>query len=439
MTRAVNRFSSSFVCLTLAAGCGSGPDPVPCTNMTPGALASGATLFELDDYGAAVACDGDHAPDGAVPLDRRTFHTGESVSLQLAPGHHTVVVLAFDDAMDLLGSGCASQDLPAGGQICINVELSPAPDLAMPPGPDMTTPMPDLAGCPPGLGDCDGDPTNGCETNLVLPNACGTTCGNRVDCSSTVKNASGADCVAGLCSYSSCKGGFGDCDGDKANGCETTLTTVGSCGTSCATKVDCNTTVEHATVNGCTSGACSFTCTGGFTDCDGVASNGCETDLTALVSCGTTCGNKVDCTTAVKNANGITCSSGACGYTTCFAGWCNCSGTQATGCETMQHIDGLGDYFTDCAVANGAWSLPLGQEAANAWDSTGAINNGSTSFTGGALQYWVCNNSTKKNHTACWTYDATGAQAVNKGQVFLSTGFWLSGSGASHGTQYAWY
>jgi len=275
----------------------------------------------------------------------------------------------------------------------------------------------------------------------VQPTACGTTCANRVDCSSAVKNASGADCTAGLCSYASCKGGFGDCDGDKTNGCESGLTTAASCGASCQAKVDCNTTVEHATVTGCSAaGACTFTCTGGFNDCDAVASNGCETDLSALTSCGTTCGNRVDCTTAVKNANGITCTGGACGYTTCFAGWANCSGNSATGCETMQHIDGVGEYFTDCSVANGAWSLMLGLEAANAFDSTGVISNGSTGNAPNQ-QFWVCDNSSKRSHCACWTYMATGTQATLAGQVMLSAqnGYWLPGSGSQHGTQYAWY
>jgi hypothetical protein len=477
-------------------------------SMDTGALASSASLFELDDYGAGVACDGARAPDGAVALDRRTFHAGDSISLQLSPGPHTVVLLAYDDNMTLLGSGCASQDLPPGGQICIDLVLDAAPDLAEPGAPadlapvccaaihgscagcvltcttgyancdgkasngcevdlhspsscgttcmnrvDCTTKLLDatgvscpagaciFGGCANGFGNCDGIAANGCETSLDQPAACGTTCGNRVDCTMTVKNASGPNCTAGVCGYSGgCNGGWGDCDGATANGCETSLDLVGSCGTTCANKVDCNATVQNATVTGCAAGACTFTCTGAFVDCDLVASNGCETDLSALTSCGTTCANRVDCSTAVKNANGISCTGGACSYTTCHPGYVNCSGSPATGCETAQHIDGLGDYFTDCSVANGAWSLNLAKEAANAWDSSVASANGSSNLSGGT-QYWVCVNSSAKSRSACWTYNATGSQTAAIGQVFLSAfnGLWLPGSGSNHGTQYSWY
>lgn len=67
------------------------------------------------------------------------------------------------------------------------------------------------------LADCDGNPSNGCETNLdtdVLHcGACGIAC--------TAPQANMA-CVDGVCVITSCQAGYYDCDGNAANGCETT-------------------------------------------------------------------------------------------------------------------------------------------------------------------------------------------------------------------------
>lgn len=71
------------------------------------------------------------------------------------------------------------------------------------------------AGCPMGFEDCDGDPANGCEADLMKDEAncgtCGTTCGG-------APSANGV-CGAGTCGLGCVVGTF-DCDGDAANGCE---------------------------------------------------------------------------------------------------------------------------------------------------------------------------------------------------------------------------
>ncbi len=94
--------------------------------------------------------------------------------------------------------------------------------------------------CKPGLGDCDGDVDNGCETTLdQSPNcgACGATCTN-------------AACVGSACQ---CNPGFADCDDDKTNGCEATLATdTKNCG---ACRRDCGTSA-------CVDGACGPTTIG---------------------------------------------------------------------------------------------------------------------------------------------------------------------------------
>jgi len=82
--------------------------------------------------------------------------------------------------------------------------------------------------CAPGLGDCDHDGV--CETDIFAPESCGG-CGFKCP---TGPNAS-AICSHGLCAIA-CAPGFGDCDADSDNGCESDLSTpgtCGSCGTSC--------------------------------------------------------------------------------------------------------------------------------------------------------------------------------------------------------------
>ncbi len=137
----------------------------------------------------------------------------------------------------------------------------------------------DARACPTGLEDCDGDPINGCEafttSNLQHCGGCGMAC--------TARPHSAANCVAGACVYA-CAPDFGDCDGDPVNGCETDLDTspahCGGCGYAC-------TAPWPRTVATCTAGGCASRCVDGYTDCDGASTNGCETDpRTSATHCG---------------------------------------------------------------------------------------------------------------------------------------------------------
>jgi hypothetical protein len=184
-----------------------------------------------------------------------------------------------------------------------------------------------VARCNSGFGDCDGNPANGCETDLVTTvthcGACGRAC--------NLPNAT-AQCTDSTCRILRCNAGFGDCDNNPANGCETNLnTTLGSCG-SCGAACSTTNVVGAA----CTSGQCTGTCAAGFQNCDNnLRSNGCESPLTDPYNCGS-CGRS--CYTA--NVATATCTRSVvsvgynCNVTACTAGWANCNGVASDGCET---------------------------------------------------------------------------------------------------------
>jgi hypothetical protein len=135
-----------------------------------------------------------------------------------------------------------------------------------------------VASCGADFRDCDTAVGNGCEvdirTSLTHCGGCGTTCPARPNAQAT--------CAVGMCGFR-CNEGFADCDMNATNGCETdtrtSTTHCGACGRGCSV------------ANGspaCRMGACAVgTCNAGFGDCDGNAANGCETNLrTTPAHCG---------------------------------------------------------------------------------------------------------------------------------------------------------
>ncbi len=229
----------------------------------------------------------------------------------------------------------------------------------------------DYSACNTSYGDCDGNRANGCETSLWQTSSCGTTCGNRVNCTNRIQHASGATCSSGACDYSACNSGYGDCNADRTDGCETDIWQAASCGTNCGNRVDCTALVQHANAITCSSGACDYgTCQAGWGDCDGNRTNGCETNIWQTSSCGTTCGNRLDCSAEIQHASGATCSSGACDYTSCDAGWGNCDGDRTDGCE--HDIWQTADCGSNCV--NGVDCNTQVQNASGITCSTGDCN-----------------------------------------------------------------
>jgi len=172
--------------------------------------------------------------------------------------------------------------------------------------------------CAAGYGDCNNIATDGCEAYLVTSvNNCGA-CGNV--CSPIINGTE--SCTNGACGFA-CSSGYADCDGNRTNGCETnTQTSVANCG-GCnkACPVYANETAS------CLGGICWFQCNVGFGDCDGNRANGCETNL---FSSSNNCGA---CGTVCSNNNGTSyCGGGTC-QIICNPGYGNCNKNAQDGCE----------------------------------------------------------------------------------------------------------
>jgi hypothetical protein len=202
-----------------------------------------------------------------------------------------------------------------------------------------------LGRCSSGWGDCNLDKKDGCETNLrVDPANCGA-------CGSACAFANAVAACADACYLAACQYGFADCNGDAPNGphdgCETSVLAdpknCGACGTLCGP-------VAHGK-NGCDNGACRVSsCDAGFADCDGVTNNGCETnvniDAKNCGKCGNACGQNLIC-----NNGGCTCQNCflanaksacvnlQCIINSCLPGFADCDGIAKNGCESATDSD----------------------------------------------------------------------------------------------------
>jgi hypothetical protein len=211
--------------------------------------------------------------------------------------------------------------------------------------------------CLPGTLDCNADGLDGCETDITTPRNCGA-CGNACSAPNGVPA-----CVAGACAVGACNAGFADCDGNPANGCETSLTTAadcGACGVPCA--------LANA-ASSCASGACALTaCNAGYFDCDGNPSNGCEP---------LPCGNGQRCGTGADCASGV-CVGGTCSAPTCTDGVENgtetgvdCGGGSCPRCAPGQGCATAADC-TSGVCAGGVCQAPTCTDGVENGAETGA-------------------------------------------------------------------
>jgi hypothetical protein len=190
--------------------------------------------------------------------------------------------------------------------------------------------------CKPNFDDCNantGGNTDGCESSLLSTESCGA-CG-RV-CKLT--NASAATCDGTSCAYT-CMDHFGDCNNGgmpaNTNGCETRLNTPENCG-ACGRTCPVGPTALAATCNSGTK--CAYTCAPGMGDCNAATApntDGCETMLDTTENCGA-CGRKCN----PDNTSGPSCNGTKCLYAGACTNEhanCNAAGPDTDGCETDLH------------------------------------------------------------------------------------------------------
>lgn len=134
--------------------------------------------------------------------------------------------------------------------------------------------------------------------DMCLSNTAPASCGTLCEPCAFPPNAT-ATCNGTACGFA-CVAGYGNCDADANNGCEVDTRVVpehcGACGRPCVAPANARAT--------CTASVCGFACNTGFGNCDANAANGCETDTNANTAhcgmCGRAC------------ATGEVCAGGGC-------------------------------------------------------------------------------------------------------------------------------
>jgi hypothetical protein len=189
------------------------------------------------------------------------------------------------------------------------------------------------ATCRSGFKDCDATPANGCETSVQTTSNCGQ-CGEPCGYANATTS-----CATGTCTLTACTSGYADCNENLGqDGCEQRLNTLAHCG-------KCNQACGLANAApSCNSGSCQVaSCNSGWGNCDGQANNGCETSLaTSNQNCGScnyscpsnrTCsGGRCVCTSDANCNSGQTCCNGACVDTRSDEANCgSCGGVCASG------------------------------------------------------------------------------------------------------------
>jgi hypothetical protein len=252
---------------------------------TCGRTCPGGTVCErgacvvVCDQGTAD-CNGMTADGCEVEVTTDVDHCG-ACDAPCAPDHATGACSGGACAIDVCADGFADCDHAAD----TGCEQDIAGDVAHCGGCDVVCPTgpraaPTCTGghcgltCEDGFGDCDGDPTTGCEVELATdPAHCGS-CEHACAANET--------CGDRTCAPLACSAPLADCDGLAATGCEIdTATDDAHCGT-----------CDHACPAGatCSDGACSFACGGEVAD--PITGQRCPiaTPCTLYAECGTQLG-----------------------------------------------------------------------------------------------------------------------------------------------------
>ncbi len=256
--------------------------------------------------------------------------------------------------------------------------------------------------CENGYSDCDADArSNGCEINTNTNSTYCGGCDEEDECDGGTPTQS-AYCSAGMCGYTDCTAGLGDCNGTGV--CTDSLTTVNNCGT-CGNKCTVTNGSPACENQGGDVYACGVvTCNSGggqiWNDCDDLYVNGCEVNTqTNKFRCGgclpgdANGGSGQDCTSIesdlTKRVTATECSAGGCRIVSCSAGFADCNGVFSDGCEVNTtnnkgHCGGCtsgptttwdGGFVCDNLYAN----------------ATGTCSNSTCSFNQCATDYGDCN------------------------------------------------
>jgi len=215
-----------------------------------------------------------------------------------------------------------------------------------------------------GSADCDGLTSNGCETNLNTTLNCG-------GCGAKCIAAGGTNpCVlvgAGYVCKPVCDATHFNCDNVASNGCEADLTSAQSCG---ACGVSCM-NPHGSSVCSTTGGGyfCSPTCSQGFGAC-AKPEDGCTTDVGSDPD---RCG---DCTRACSTSHVASraCTGGAC-KPSCTAPWADCSQPAAPGADDGCETNGTADSG-ESDNACGGQSFSVGEASSGARNTNRILPSG---------------------------------------------------------------
>lgn len=194
-------------------------------------------------------------------------------------------------------------------------------------------------------------------------------------------NAEPPTCRGGECEVI-CVDGYGNCDVDPENGCETFLAVsvqhCGECGLDCSA-------YPNVTNAACADGTCAYECLEGYTSC--TEAPGCETSLLDPKTCGS-CTN--DCT-LLANVQAAICQEGDEGYTCgiglCDSEWLDCDLDPLTGCEShIESASSCGSCGTTCDFA-----CDVGGCATPVAVFVGMKHNACTVMNNGNLWCWGAN------------------------------------------------
>ncbi len=223
-------------------------------------------------------------------------------------------VAVDDPAYGCTPTGCAACPMtyPNAMQACVNGACA-------------------LGDCDTGFENCDGDDSNGCETNIAEDpancGACGAVC--------VIPHAT-ASCTNGTCGIGACDSGWMDCNDDPTDGCEADVMNdsmnCGACGIRCC--------VNDPTCQAGLCGTCG--CTQYTVNCPGDPIGACITNLGTNKNC-RFCEDTCNLANAVSQCEPNTMAPPgplfACTLQSCNAGFADCNGVVANGCEVDTQDD----------------------------------------------------------------------------------------------------